>query len=195
MIQGAAIYRIGGFPGVELRLESSEGLRPLELPPSLLRPLRQPSEDAVTRFRKAYFRSVPPEASELQAAQCALAACAVLRSGAAAAAEPAAPGASAADNILQIADAVAARASAASAPADSCGTIVLRLGRDVLDGSEIRIDMEYGELTVTITPATPEAARAVEGNLARLQASLAARVPAFRRVAVKTTKGKSDETK
>ena len=96
-----------------------------------------------------------------------------------------------------LADAVAAEIAATPALAGGDGEIRIVLKPTMLDGSEIHLAARAGELTVAITPATPEAAALAAAALPRLQAALAAHAPAFHHVAISIAaakKGRNDET-
>ena len=77
------------------------------------------------------------------------------------------------------------------------GVVRIVLRPDVLDGSEISMAVKNGELGVTVSPATPEAARLASAALPGLETAIASHASAFRRVSVTLSgakKGKINET-
>ncbi len=61
------------------------------------------------------------------------------------------------------------------------GEIRIELNHEILDGSTVRFEAKKGgELSITVHPATPDAARVLERHLETFQAQLAERVTAWR---------------
>ncbi|MBQ7666742.1 MAG: dienelactone hydrolase family protein [Kiritimatiellae bacterium] len=100
-------------------------------------------------------------------------------------------------SVSSLADAIAAEIAATPALASGDGEIRIVLKPTMLDGSEIHLSARTGELTVAITPATPEAAALVAAALPHLETALAAHSRAFHHVAISIApakKGRNDET-
>ena len=144
-----------------------------------------------------------PEKPEtvLQAAPVAVDAPAAPASPAPAASEAVAAAASArteavAETVERIAAAVASHITFTPSPVQGEGEVKITLAPTVLDGSGIALSAQDGTLSVTIVPATAEAAQTAAAALPRLEAALAAHAPAFQRIAVSLAakKGTSDET-
>ena len=99
--------------------------------------------------------------------------------------------------VNQVVEAVVAEIAVTPTLAQGQGEIRIILKPTVLDGSEIHLSAKGGEMTVSVTPATAEAARIVQQNLPRLETALAEHAPSFHHVAVVVSsakKGKTDET-
>ena len=100
------------------------------------------------------------------------------------------------DTVNKIVEAVVGQIEITPSLIKGEGEVRMTLKPTVLDGSEIRLTAKDGELTVAVTPSTPEAAQAMSAAMPRLETALAEHVPAFRHVAVKlvSKKGSIDET-
>ena len=59
------------------------------------------------------------------------------------------------------------------------GEVTIRLRPTVLDGSEIRLEAKDSSITVTVTPATPSVAQAVEQSRVQFEQQLVERMPSF----------------
>ena len=88
------------------------------------------------------------------------------------------------ETVNQIVEAVAAEIAVSPTLASGNGDIRITLKPTVLDGSEIRLTAQSGELTVSIAPATPAAAALAAAALPRLETALAEHAPSFHHVAV-----------
>ena len=89
---------------------------------------------------------------------------------------------------------VASRILVSSALARGKGEIRIRLDKSVLDGSEVRIAVDGRNLSVSLLPATADAAALAERNLQRLETALAACMNSNYRIAVTLEKDKQHET-
>ena len=101
------------------------------------------------------------------------------------------------ETVNALVETVVAEIAITPALARGDGEIRITLKPTVLDGSELHLSAKAGELTVSIAPATAEAAHVIQQNLPRLETALAEHTPAFRHVAVVLSsfkKGKTDET-
>ena len=101
-----------------------------------------------------------------------------------------------AEAVEQIVETVVDRIFATPSLAQGEGEIRIMLRPTVLDGSELSISAKEGTLTVSVMPATPEAARIVGASLPTLEAALVGHAPAFHHVAVvlaTAKKGKNNE--
>ena len=101
------------------------------------------------------------------------------------------------ETVNALVETVVAEIAVTPALARGDGEIRITLKPTVLDGSELHLSAKAGELTVSIAPATAEAAHVIQQNLPRLETALAEHAPAFRHVAVVLSsfkKGKTDET-
>jgi hypothetical protein len=175
--------------GTPLRGMESAALRP-----------EMPSRKAKIPASPAPGTAEKPE-TVLQAAPVAVDAPAAPASPAPAASEAVAAAASArteavAETVERIATAVASQITFTPALARGEGEVKITLAPTVLDGSGIALSASDGTLSVTITPATAEAAQTAAVALPQLEAALAAHAPAFHRVAVTLAakRGVSDET-
>ena len=102
-----------------------------------------------------------------------------------------------AETVNQIAETVAAQIQVNPSLVRGEGDVKITLKPTVLDGSEIRLTAKDGTLSVSLTPATPEAERIAGAALPRLEEVLAAHAPAFRQVTVSLSalkKGRVNET-
>ena len=81
--------------------------------------------------------------------------------------------------LAEAASAVAETISVTPALARGDGEVVIRLKPTVLDGSEIRLEASGHAITVEISPATAEAAHAVERAQAKFAQQLSERLPSF----------------
>ena len=100
------------------------------------------------------------------------------------------------ETVEQIVETVVDRIFATPSLAQGEGEIRIMLRPTVLDGSELSISAKDGTLTVSVAPATPEAARVVAFALPRLETALVEHAPAFHHVAVvlaTVKKGKNNE--
>ena len=88
------------------------------------------------------------------------------------------------ETVNQIVEAVAAEIAVSPTLASGNGDIRITLKPTVLDGSEIRLTAQSGELTVSIAPATPAAAALATAALPRLETALAEHAPSFHHIAV-----------
>ena len=101
------------------------------------------------------------------------------------------------ETVNALVETVVAEIAITPALARGDGEIRITLKPTVLDGSALHLSAKAGELTVSIAPATAEAAHVIQQNLPRLETALAEHTPAFRHVAVVLSsfkKGKTDET-
>ncbi|MBQ8125419.1 MAG: flagellar hook-length control protein FliK, partial [Kiritimatiellae bacterium] len=101
------------------------------------------------------------------------------------------------ETVNALVETVVAEIAVTPALARGDGEIRITLKPTVLDGSELHLSAKAGELTVSIAPATAEAAHVIQQNLPRLETALAEHAPAFRHVAVviaSAKKGKINET-
>lgn len=100
------------------------------------------------------------------------------------------------ETVDMIVEAVAEQIEVTSALSHGDGNVRIVLKPTVLDGSEISVTARSGELSVAISPATPDAARLAAAALPRLETALAEHVSAFHHVAVAVVqkKGKANET-
>lgn len=89
-----------------------------------------------------------------------------------------------ANQMIEAADSAAdAIVTAGNLDGDGCELSIM-LKPTILDGSEIRISLADGGMSVAITPATQSAAAAIGGAIAQFQARMNARFPS-RRIKVK----------
>ena len=99
-----------------------------------------------------------------------------------------------AETVNQIAETVVERIYVTPSLAHGEGEIRITLRPTVLDGSAISISAKDGTLSVSLAPATPEAARVAAAALPDLEAALAAHAPAFHHVAVVIATAKKEKT-
>ena len=90
-----------------------------------------------------------------------------------------------AETANQVVSAVASRILVTPSLANGGdGEIRITLQPTILDGSQVTLTAQSGTLSVTLTPATPEAAQLAAAALPTLAAALEAHSPAFHRVHV-----------
>ena len=102
-----------------------------------------------------------------------------------------------AETVDKVVEAIVEKISFAPSLVRGEGVVRIVLRPDVLDGSEISMAVKNGELGVTVSPATPEAARLASAALPGLETAIASHASAFRRVSVTLSgakKGKINET-
>ena len=98
--------------------------------------------------------------------------------------------------VNQVVEAVVAEIAVTPTLAQGNGEIRITLRPTVLDGSEIRLAANAGELTVYVAPATAQSAQIVQQNIVNLESALAEHAPSFHHVAVviaTSRKGKANE--
>jgi hypothetical protein len=96
--------------------------------------------------------------------------------------------------FVQAAQAVADAMLVTSGFVDGEGRMLVRLHRDVLNGSEIHLVAKGGSLTIVVHPATQDVQAIVEANRAQFEQHIAQKVPSWRvAVAVKRGELRDDE--